>query len=385
MSEHGPIRFIIKLAKQCNLRCTYCYEYRELANRQRMSLDAIARMFENIARHVAAHACEFVSFVWHGGEPFMIPLSYYDEIRELQESYFPKALQVHNAVQTNLTIMTERHLDYLKSGAFFSGLGVSFDVHGDQRVDTRGQLKTGLVLNNLQKLIDAGISFGAIAVLARNTLPHVKEIYRFYDRLGIECRFIPFFKTSFAEQIADHAVSHGELVDALKTLFDEWMISETATAVDPIDEYIDYAVAYTTGQRDRRYNKQTDEYAFVVELDGGIWGHGEAYESELKYGNLIDEPFADILKSPGRRRAIDNAQRRIDAHCRHCPYYGACPGSFVADASVQQQSVLDQAGCPVRAVLDHIVAALERSTLSDLVSAQSGRASNKNGALAVAM
>ena len=48
------------------------------------------------------------------------------------------------------------------------------------------------VLRNLQRLRDADIRFGAIVVLARNTLPRIREIYRFYDSLGIPVRLLPF-------------------------------------------------------------------------------------------------------------------------------------------------------------------------------------------------
>jgi len=36
--------FVMKVSKLCNLRCTYCYEYDELANRERMSLDQLAHL-----------------------------------------------------------------------------------------------------------------------------------------------------------------------------------------------------------------------------------------------------------------------------------------------------------------------------------------------------
>jgi uncharacterized protein len=373
----------MKTSKLCNLRCSYCYEYRDLSEKRRMSLEKIARVFDNMARHVAALRHEFVSFVWHGGEPFLIPLGFYDAIWKLQEAAFGGRVTLHNSVQTNLTVLTDRHIEFLRSGRFFTGLGVSFDVHGDQRVDKRGRQRTELVLGNLQKLLDAGIGFGAIVVLARNTLPHLTRIYEFYDRLGIECRFIPFYKHSFIEQVSDHAITFDELVRALKALFDAWIVSERATAVDPIDEYTDYAVACLSGQPKQYYNKAADEYAFVVDIDGSIWGHGDAYEAELRYGNLAHDTFDAILASSSRRQALDRSEQRVAAHCGRCRYHGACPGSFVADASAQQQAMLAEAGCPVKQVLHHIVATLERTKLIDAMSAREAKVRRGNPALSL--
>jgi uncharacterized protein len=92
--------------------------------------------------------------------------------------------EVLNLLQTNLTVLTDRHIEFLRSKRFFSeGIGVSFDVYGNQRVDVLGRLRTETVIENIHRLREAGIMFGAITVLARNTLPHIESIFRFYDKL----------------------------------------------------------------------------------------------------------------------------------------------------------------------------------------------------------
>jgi uncharacterized protein len=366
-------QFVVKITKYCNLRCAYCYEYPHLGDKARMSLETLGRIFENIARPNATNRYDSVNFVWHGGEPFLVPLEYYEAIGELQQQFFSPKFAVSNVVQTNLTVLTPAHLDHLRAARFFSGLGVSFDVYGDQRVDAAGRLRTETVLKNIQALLDQGISFGAIAVLARNTLPHARRIYRFYDQLGIACRFLPFYQSASEDQLAAHAITYVELVEALKAIFDEWLRSERATPVDPVDSYMDYAVAHIIGSPPYRYDKESDELIFVVDIDGGVWGPDEIYGDQSKYGNLLDDGFDAILRSKGRRRAVERAWRRQMQHCSSCPYFGACPGHFVGDASPQQQHMLAKSGCPVRPVLDHIVGELERTEISERILAHSSR------------
>jgi uncharacterized protein len=385
MSSRSATQFVVKISKYCNLRCSYCYEYAELSNKERMPLDRIARIFEHIASRYEACGFESINFVWHGGEPFLIPLDYYRQIGELQRDIFAEKLHVWNVVQTNLTVLTERHLEFLQSQEFISGLGVSFDVYGDQRVDQRGRLRTQIILENIQKLLDRGIEFGAIAVLARNTLAHVAHIYRFYNQLGVECRFLPFYMNAFDEQISAHALTADELVAAFIFLFDAWLGSEHPTSIEPIDEYLDFAIAYLGGRRDHRYEKDAHERVFVVNLDGGVWGAGDTYVKELKYGDLSCEDMHTILKSPGRSLAITQSQRRIAHYCEKCPYFGACPGFFVGDASLQQQRLLSEYGCPVRHVIDHIVDTLRRNCLDEVVVAQTTRQKSLNAALAVSL
>jgi uncharacterized protein len=245
---------------------------------------------------------------------------------------------------------------------------MSFDVYGDQRVDTQGRQTAHTVLGNLQKVLDHGIGVGAITVLARNTLPHVREIYQFYDRLGVTCRFLPYYLSASDQQAGDHAITHSELVGALSAIFDTWFGSERATPVDPIDEYLGYAVAWLAGERGRFYDRASDEYVFVVDTDGSVWGQGEAYDPDYRYGDLTRDEFAAILSSPGRMRAVERSRDRVKTYCGPCQYFGACPGFYVGDATEQQQHLLASAGCPVRAVMDHIIAALERANLADLVA-----------------
>lgn len=360
-------QFVVKITKHCNLRCAYCYEFPHLGDKTQMSLESLARIFDNIASS-ADDVFDTVNFVWHGGEPFLIPLEYYDAIGALQRQIFGTAIRVSNVVQTNLTVLTPKHLQHLRKQKFFSGLGVSFDVYGNQRIDTADRPRTEIVLANIQKLIDCEIPFGAIVVLARNTLPHVRSIFRFYDRLGIEFRFLPFYLSSSEQQMIDHAITHAEMVDAFKAVFDEWLISEHAVAVEPIDNFIDYALSFAEGRCDQRYDKSTHELIFVVDLDGGTWGPDEIYGNEYKYGNLAGESFRSVLQSEGRRRALARARLRQEQHCGRCQFFGACPGFFVADASPQQQFMIEQDGCPVKPVLEHIVQSLAHPKLRDSVS-----------------
>ena len=378
MPSFRPVQFVIKITKYCNLRCSYCYEFADLGNKERMSLDAIERMFRNIVANASATQLESAEFIWHGGEPFLIPLDYYEKIGALQREIFANRVEISNIVQTNLTLLTERHIKSLKTKKFFSVIGVSFDVYGDQRVDTRGRQSTQTVLANMQKLIDRDIAFGAIVVLGRNTLPHVQHIFRFFDEQRIGMRFLPFHleagDASIAgRQVAEHALTSTELVGGLKLIFDEWLASRNAVSVDPIDAYIDFAINYVTGQSGWSYQKSQVEAVFVVNIDGGVWGNHDEYDGAKKYGNLFDESFSSILNSARRRMAMDEAARRMAHFCGPCPYYGACPGHFVGDASPQQQRLLAEAGCPVREMIGYIVDKFETTGLSDVIAERAGQ------------
>ena len=54
------------------------------------------------------------------------------QVNLIQKDIFGSELKYINAVQTNLTVLTERHIEFLERG-FFEDIGVSFDVYGDRK------------------------------------------------------------------------------------------------------------------------------------------------------------------------------------------------------------------------------------------------------------
>ena len=366
MSISSSPQIVIKASKYCNLRCNYCYEFPHLGDKARMSLSDVRALFENIRNSIDEFAIEHIDFVWHGGEPLLIPLDFYEQVAQIEKEVLGSECSYINAVQTNLTVLTGRHIELLKSG-FFQDIGVSFDVHGGQRVDTKGELRTDAILANLQKLVDHQISFGAIAVLARYTLPKIKEIYKFFDDLHVTCRMNAFYRSAGNEQATRHGLDFDELVDAYKVLFHEWLASDSATTVEPIDDYVHYAVSHVTGSPGYRFDRSEGERVFVIDVNGDVYNVLETYDPEFRYGNLFRAPLSEIVASEARRRSNMLSNERMQRFCQQCPYFGACPGAFVANATDMERKLLDARGCPVRPVIDHIIDVFERSDLKDFI------------------
>ena len=211
MAINPSPQFVFKISKYCNLRCGYCYEFPHLGDKSRMSLDQIRAAFQNIKDSIDKLEIERADFIWHGGEPLLIPLHDYEQIDLLQKEVFGTGFKVKNAIQTNLTVLTERHIALLENG-FFNNIGVSFDVHGEQRIDVKGKSRTGTVRGHMQKLMDRQINFGAIAVLARDALPHIRQTYRFFDERGIGHRVLAYYRSVGSEQAERHGLGFDELV-----------------------------------------------------------------------------------------------------------------------------------------------------------------------------
>src|SRR5271169_3168698 len=82
------LQVIFKTTKYCNLRCDYCYEFPYLGDKARMSLDQIRAAFQNIKSSVTELAITDADFIWHGGEPFLVPLEFYEAANLIQKDIF---------------------------------------------------------------------------------------------------------------------------------------------------------------------------------------------------------------------------------------------------------------------------------------------------------
>lgn len=333
----GYVEWVVKISKQCNLRCTYCNEFPFLAEKDRMSLEDLKRMFGHIADFYAATP-KRMDFVWHGGEPLLIEPDYYERILDLQhEAFDPVKVQFTNSVQTNLTILNDGILKLFKN--FFTNIGVSVDVFGDQRVTITGRPSQKIVLKNIQRLIDEQICFGCIAVLSRATAPYVEEIYHFFESIQKSFRLLPIDQAAYEGQQDRLALTDVEIVTAFKRAVDLWLMSDSNIKVYPIQDYIKNVVWYLHGaNRQDYYDKINEEIVYIVNTDGSLFSNADAPFPEFCHGNIFRQPVASLKRSAGYFKAVNTAFQRMKEICSECQYYGICSGYYMAEATPMERN-----------------------------------------------
>lgn len=365
------LQMVIKISKHCNLRCSYCYEYPYLSHKGYMSVEQIERLIGNIVDYqfdpeAPSAGEDGVEFIWHGGEPFLVPIEHYEAIATVQKKFFGSK-KYENAIQTNLTILTDRHLEWLKQGSFFGSgrIGFSCDLYGDQRVDLKGAPTTPKVLEHLNRLLESDVATGAITVLSQSTLPYVKNIFGFYDDLGMDFRLLPYHLETDARQTTLNGITPNEIVAAMCEAFDLWRGSDNPVVIAPLSDYIEYAIAFINDIRNCYYDKSVNESIFVVDTNGDVYGT-EIYSANLCYGNLFEQKFADMLASPARSHLVAESRSRVERYCSKCKFFGYCPGFAVGDANEMESQWLAAEGCYVEKIIAHIVEQLNAAGLGRL-------------------
>lgn len=331
------VQFVIKLTKLCNLRCRYCYEYPYLGDAAKMELPEIEKMLHHIAKGLSDHDVTQCEFILHGGEPLLLSAEYYRAVYAKQKKILGNAaIAFYNVIQTNLTNLKEEHIQLVKD-EIISSVGVSIDLFGDERVNIAGKNMDDKTLQNMECLFNEGIHFGAISVLSKKTAPHIEKMFSFFSRSNISWRILPIDLVGFDGQHDNNVLSADEICTVFKTLFEAWLQSPTAIKLEPLNEYIDAAIAsLNNSSRTHRFNKETEDSLFVVNTNGDVYSEADAYDSNFSYGNIFTDSFNHLLSSPARKRAIARANLITGSTCHHCEYYGHCNGFRMAESTTEK-------------------------------------------------
>lgn len=322
----------LKVSKLCNLRCRYCYEWDDLADPTRISLDQWRKILLAV-RHYHAWQTQRLGepgrtfLVWHGGEPLLLPQGYFEEVLALQRAYLTQDVLRHrtfvNALQTNLYALHEEQLDLFVREQF--ELGVSIDFVSGTRLTLGGQESEAQVLVNMDRVLARKIPVTGAVVLAGHTYARLKEIYEWFAIQGVSFRLIPLSDPPPTAPYADCVISDGRMVEALKDLFVYWIDHGAAIAVEPLSSALQTVLLHMTGLEQRAYNRRVDgERLLIVNTDGTIYPTMDRYGPDRSLGNLFDQSVEDIVNSHTYEASLCRHEQLIDQHCGGCTYRGAC-------------------------------------------------------------
>ncbi len=353
------IGLIVKVSKLCNLRCTYCCEGAELANPRRMRVENIGAMFRAVAgllRQVGPKSRHKVTFYWHGGEPFVQPIAYWNEILNAQQQVFANlALRVRilNAVQSNLTTITPAHLPLLKHFR----LGFSFDVMNRLRVFAGGQDSAQRVISTVEWLTRCQVPLAGIVVVSRATVDHPDAVAEFYLSRRLPFRFIQLDEgLEHLPAVAADRVSFDQYLAFARALFTNAAVQRALVEglrIDPIT-----MAAQACEQNSRRSKPALSlrecaerEHLLEVNTDGEVYSTAD-YPYRNWYGNIFTDSIEQLLLSDSRRHRIEQSAQRLEEVCSGCELFRrVCNGTWVAHATrAQYEEFRRHGGCELRVI-----------------------------------
>ena len=191
----------------CNLACKYCYYlekshiYADEPARERFSMSD--QTLENFIRqYIEAQTQPSVLFTWHGGEPLMRPLSFYERVLKLQRQY-ARGHVIENCLQTNGTMLTDEWCDFFRRNNWLIGISIDGpqELHDEYRRARGGQPSFYKVMRGIELLKKHGVEWNAMGVVNDYNADYPLEVYHFYKDIG--CQYIQF--APIIERILSHS------------------------------------------------------------------------------------------------------------------------------------------------------------------------------------
>jgi uncharacterized protein len=358
MILRNTMTLVLKVTHSCNLNCDYCFYLKEeysSNNHLTLKIDELKFILLETSK-----ICHNLNLVFHGGEPFLVPLNYYNEILDYQNELTGKFnVKFNNSIQSNGTIMNIGIISLLKKGNF--SYGVSLDgykeIHDSHRPFRNNKNSSyDVIIDNIGKLHSNDYYVSSLIVATKDTLSDPLRFYQFFKKARINIKINEMFFSKKDEYLAPN---NNELSEFMIKLFDLWFMdnSNDQINIEPFTTIISSFWGENAG--DCCY-KSTCASFFIIENDGSVSLCSRLNFLDHNFGTLHTNKWEDILNSD----LIKNLNKRIFTpyyQCLNCKWLKACYGGCTASAFEINGHIFDKTyWCESRKQLfEHIYNKLE--------------------------
>ena len=327
---------------RCNMACRYCY-YLEKGGGQLS--DALLEEFTR--QYIEAQTMPQVLFTWHGGEPLLRPLAFYEKALTLQRRY-AHGRQIDNCLQTNGTLLTDEWCRFLHDNNFLVGISIDGPqpLHDAYRRTPGGRGSFNDVMRAIGLLQKYDVQWNAMATVHAANADHPVAFYRFFRDMG--CQFLQF--TPVVERhdadgrlvagmegrgtLAPWSVTARQWGRFLCCVYDEWVRHDVgslfvqlfdATLANWVGEVPGIcALSPFCGQ------------AAVMDTDGSVYSCDHFVFPSHRLGSIRQQSLIAMLSGEQQRRFARQKSDALTRQCRECRFltvcYGECPRNrFIRD------------------------------------------------------
>lgn len=337
----------------CNLGCTYCYYLKKAelyGGREPVMDEALLELY--IRQYIDANDADEVSFCWHGGEPLLLGMEFFEKAVALQRKY-AGGKRILNSLQTNGMKVNERWCAFFRENNFLIGLsldGPKF-IHDAYRRTRTGGDTFDKVMYAAGLFRRYGVEFNTLSVVNRMCEGHGREIYRFFrDEVG--SRYMQFLPA--ANERLPWAVSGEVYGQFLIDVFDEWVKRDVGSFyVQIFDATLAQWCGITPGVCS--VNEVCSD-SLTVEHNGDVYPCDHFVSPETCLGNIREKTLREIYDSPERLRFALSKRNDLPDGCFRCKFYTVCHGGC-PEHRVDGRNVLCEG---MSAFFEHVTPAMDR-------------------------
>ena len=318
----SPLYVMLKpIGSRCNLACRYCYylDKAQLYPNQEPLSEELLEIF--IQQYLEAQTMPQVLFTWHGGEPLLRPLSFYQRALALQQRY-ARGRQIDNCIQTNGTLLTDEWCEFLRENRFL--VGISID--GPQTYHDAYRCQSfEKVMRGTQLLQQHHVEWNAMATVNHLNADHPVEFYRFFKDIGCQyLQFTPVVERDSREQITDTSVTPEQWGRFLCGVYDEWKQKDIGRI---FVQLFDATLANWVGEPPGICSMSPYcGRAAAMEANGDVYSCDHFVFPEYRLGNIRQQSLTAMLYGERQQQFGRNKSAALPRQCRECRFRFACHG-----------------------------------------------------------
>ena len=360
----------------CNLDCDYCYYLGKAdlygGHQPKMSDELLERY---ISQYIEAVQVPTVTFCWHGGEPLLAGIDFFEKAVALQEKY-RGTKQIENSLQTNGILVNPEWCDFFRRNNFLIGISIDGpkDIHDAYRHDRGGHPTFDRVMRAVEMMAVSGVEYNTLSTINNRCAGQGKRVYEFMRSISRYMQFLPVvekvlpltppFMEGGAKDVAgnqsrmrypivppdwsDGSVvmseflpQSGEVRRRLSVIapwsitpkafgkfmcdiFDEWVINDVG---ERFVQLFDITLAQWCGvQPSLCAFCPTCGDGLVVEHNGDVYMCDHFVYPEYRLGNIGEEHLRDLQRKPELFRFGVEKRNSLPSDCRKCEFLFACRG-----------------------------------------------------------
>lgn len=311
----------LKPTNFCNVDCAHCYLPASVrANKDRMSEDTLHKVMVFLREMKEAGRHEKVTILWHGGEPLVLPVSYFKMASKIIDEHFNRD-EIEESIQTSLIPYKPAHAEIIKT-RFNGFVGSSMDfnsriLHGSPEEYQELWMKKVAMARNDGLVVVPGM------VPSKKDCYNTEYIYNWFkdrefwiwtmDRYSNVGGILPDFSTN-----REHSKFLIELFDLVVKDIRE---KGEAPFIKTVAAAIGGILYDSPGDR---WGGTCQSDFVVINPDGHLNNCPDKDSFEKSYGNLF-QGFESFQQSPLRKKwiRIQQVGHRID-DCYSCENASWC-------------------------------------------------------------
>ena len=346
---------IWKITNYCNFACKYCHYSDEMHMKPgTMDLKLAELFIKNISDSINY---KNITFMFHGGEPLLVGLDYYEEIVHFQKKYL-KRKSYTNSFQTNGSLINKELINFIKKNNF--SLSISLDgpkkINDSNRIYKNGSGSFDTIINGLNILNSKKQKFNILVVYC-DLMIDSREMYFFFKELNglITLDFLPMR----ANHETPFQVNYGYF---LINLFNLWFNDPKCQFdIRILSSIIHSLLGLTPNLCVLRGSCITNSHLFSLDPYGNVYPCDNDTYSNVLLGNIQTNKIDDLFGNHSVRRKLSNFEIKKYQACHFCEWYphchGGCPDHY--DVSKKQNAYCED----YKKIFKHIRGTLEEHSI----------------------